>query len=69
MRAVSFGELQDGNWFVYGITPFRSGHLVAPNEPIPCINLLTARVEYFNLDDIVLVIDQEDLVKWGEKND
>lgn len=63
MRVVKFGELKDGDWFIYGVTPFRSGHLVAPNNPIPCINLLTSRVEYFYLDDIVLVIDQEDIVK------
>lgn len=64
MRVVKFGELRDGDWFVYGLTPYRSGQLVAPNRPIPCINLLTSRVEYFCLDDDVLVIDQEDIESW-----
>ena len=67
MRAVKFGDLSEHDWFVStDNVPYRSGTLVECERPIPCINLLTAKVEYFNLSDTVLITDNDDLRKGGE---
>ena len=77
MRAIKFGKLSEDDWFVYNATPYRSGTILYKLMPVknpteeecvvPCINLLTAKVEYFHLEDVVLILDQEDIAKESDR--